>query len=1140
MRQGEAQHGGTFGSLLGLNRPLKGKGIAAAVVAFALLVAAPIAQGAEASRQLDPVLSLIGGCETPEALDPIEDPGCPGGTHPASGAFAVPMAVTTDFYGNIYVSNFGKLANGSQGRIDIFDPEGLFISELKIPAPTSVAVDSKGNLYVVQEIESLKPILRYEPSVYKPEDGEIEYPNVSTPLPMPGATKSALYTGIAINPENDHLFGNFGTEGVLEYDSAEGGNDILRKNAMPIYPYGMGVAVDASRHLLYATAEEERIEIFDLTETVGSPGEEEYKNVGSIGPSAVPANDIGGHLSLAVDEATGHIFMLDGEANVVYEFEADGTYVATIEHGFNVSTGAEIGLDNGPFSPNGALNDGDNGRYLYVPSGKTGTGHSYAFEESSTRAPDVKSTDVAGITDNEAELQASVNSGNLATDFTFEYTTEESFVEEGFAGAAVAGAGQLPAGNLDDEAFAAATGLQPGTQYRFRIIATNAEGSDELEGNFSTYPQPLTDASPCDNEELRAGFSALLPDCRAYELVSPADTNGRAPLGIGHEGYFTGRQVSPDGNKVPFRVEGGSIPGIGGTGSYLGDPYVSSRGADGWSTVYTGPSGAEAATVMPGGTSPDQGYSFFHAEREGSLVIDAGALNPSTSYLRYPDGHVALLGVGSIDTDPEATGFLISGNGSHVIFGTGYGATPTTAVQLEPDAAPSGTRAIYDRTPDGVTHVVSLLPGNSPIAITGEHAGYEGASLDGEGIVFAVGSTLYLRYQNNETYELGTNVEFAGVAEGGNRAFYLEGGRLWRFDALNGERTPFSSGTVTPVNVSSDGSAAYFISTAKLTAADEPNPNGATPKLGKRNLYLSKEGAISFVGTVTDRDVEGQFNGKEQVDGLGLWADAAASPVAGAFGIDPSRTTPDGSVLLFQSRAPLAGYNPDGYAEVYLFDSVNGGLRCLSCSPIGAAATADATLQSENREGFALFFPQAWIENLRADGRRAIFQSMEALVPSDTDGLQDVYEWEGQGVGNCRSSEGCLFLLSSGSSLRNEYLWAVSPSGEDVFFLSSNRLLPADLDETPSIYDARVGGGFSEVSGAECQGEGCRPQLSPAPSLPGAQTPLHGVGDNFKPRRHKCPQGKPKVKQAGKVRCVKKHKKHSRHRAGSDKKGARK
>jgi hypothetical protein len=1113
--------------------PLRSRGILStrattlAMIALVCLVVPPIAAAEE--RQFYAELSLTGGCTVPEELDPVQDPECPEtppatSNHPAE-PFARPTAVATDSYGNIYVSNGGKKEDGSEGRIDIFDPTGVFITELKPPTGfdgkvKAIAIDSQGTLYAVTVASSSSGtrVLGYSPTgTYAPETGEIEY---ASPPNVVREGSLALSVGLAIDQTNDHLFAHFGGGNVWEFKSAEEGNGFVRDIEVPTYAYGNGIAVDSDRRRLYVSEEETHIGIYDLDQLNGN---DEYELIDTIEGSAVPAGSFNNYLSIAVDEGTAHLLVLDGGVNRVYEFDETGTYLATIEHGFQVEQGAEIAIDNGAFSPSGALNE--SGRYLFVPSHKTGTGHSFAFEVSKVGPPEVESVSAGAISDHEAELQALIDPGSLSTTYIFEFMTQQQFEEAGdtFSGATVAGSGELPPENSGTEAAATVNGLQAGTQYRFRVEATNSEGIDEAVGAFATYPNVSVEPVSCPNRDLRSGLSSGLPDCRAYELVTPADSNARAPSGS--LAVFPTRQVSPAGDKTPWIVEGGSLPGEDGTGSMGGDPYLSTRGVDGWSTAYIGPSGTFSTAVFPGGYSPDIGYSFWTTGPIGPASIDG----EPTSYVRYPDGHSELLGKGSLATDPNSTGRLISEGGEHMIFNTG-GVGNKPAIQLEPQAAPPvpkiGTAAIYDRAPSGELRVVSLRPGGLPFD-AGETAIYQGASLDGKGVAFTVENTLYLRYENSETYDIGTGVDFAGVAEGGSRIFYTESGILWRFDAMSGERVPFSSGAVTPVNISADGNTAYFVSKSVLTKA--LNPNGAKAKVGKYNLYLSKEGAVEFVGTLTERDVVG--DGKT-ISGLGLWMDVVGAPNLGEFGLVPARSTPDGSALLFESGAALAGYDPEEHQQIYRYDSVAKELDCLSCNPTGAAPTGRARLSSLDREGTQLFSPRVVLANLRADGRRAFFESTEALVPSDTDGLQDVYEWEDQGIGSCTSPDGCVYLISSGQSVRNDYLWAISESGDDVFFLSADMVLPADADATPSIYDARVGGGFPEPVAAECQGEGCRPQLQAPPVLPSTHTPVQGTGDNVKPRR--CPKGKRKVKRAGKVRCVKK--KNGR-RAGTNRGG---
>ncbi len=711
-----------------------------------------------------------------------------------------------------------------------------------------------------------------------------------------------------------------------------------------------------------------------------------------------------------------------------------------------------------------------------------------------TLGPQVTATAVSEVSDTSARFEGAVNPGGEPTAYVFEYVTEAAFQESGFATATSIPSGGAAAGSGDSFAAVAQQpgNLAPGTAYRVRLLATNASGTATgLDRSFTTFGS--------------GGGGGGLPEGRAYELVTPRDTNGTF-LGTltGDRNNFETTLAAPDGESVIFYSQG-TLPGMNGNGTI--DSYQAVRGAGGWSTRITSPSGAEAVAPSAGGSSPDHGYSFWNSGRNG------GSLDPgeNADYLRKPDGSFELIARGSLGEANRAQGRWITAGATHVIFNTEAG----SSLQLEPQAPPAGVEAIYDRSPGGPTNVVSLLPGDvTPSA----DAHYLGSSADGSAVVFEVEGTIYERRNNQTTLEVvAGGATYAGLSRNGSRVFYLLGGDAFAFEAATQTATPIGGGgETTIINVSADGSHVYFTSPQQL--------DGGAGEPGGRNLYVWDGDTVRFVAVLDPADFEGPVN-------LGLWTEAVGPTQNGLVGraVVPARTTPDGSVLVLQSHGvSTAPFDSEGHWEVYRFDSDSGNIGCLSCSPPGAGTSSDAELQSIGLT--VLNSPTSAtvrIANVTDDGAAVFFQSGEPLVLEDTDGLTDVYRWRA----------GAVALISSGRSSNPDYLVGMTGDGHDVFFKTSDLLVPEDeTGGSGSIYDARVGGGFPSAEApvpcteASCQGPGM-----PPPTLPGAgSAELQGPGDR-KPRRHRA-RKRCKAKQ-GKGQKQRKHCKKTRsgkRRAGQD------
>jgi WD40-like Beta Propeller Repeat len=210
-------------------------------------------------------------------------------------------------------------------------------------------------------------------------------------------------------------------------------------------------------------------------------------------------------------------------------------------------------------------------------------------------APTIAGESASLVEATEATLEAEVVPEGAATTAHFEYLTEAQFQANGktFAGAETTAASKsigaddttqkVPGVRIPEAGHPA---LLPNTAYHYRVVATNEVGGkvETVGGSgktFTTPPAPDTEISQnCPNEQLRAEqpFGLTLPDCRAYEMVSPVETNGQDAT---DQLARSGVRASLSGEAITYASNGSFGEPAGAT---IENQYLSHRESDGWST----------------------------------------------------------------------------------------------------------------------------------------------------------------------------------------------------------------------------------------------------------------------------------------------------------------------------------------------------------------------------------------------------------------------------------------------------------------------------------------------------------------------------------------------------------------------------
>jgi hypothetical protein len=648
----------------------------------------------------------------------------------------------------------------------------------------------------------------------------------------------------------------------------------------------------------------------------------------------------------------------------------------------------------------------------------------------------------------------------------------------------------------------------------------------------------------CVNEALREKqvHGSALPDCRAYEQVSPVDTND-----IDAKGFPGNVQASPSGERIRYFSV---TPFAGGESPSGGFPvYISSRvGRGEWATEDIIPQGVERASAL--GYSEDLSEAVVWTEGEGAALTEGAPLSGRDFYIRYNGtGGYRLIAGGLKETgtfEPLLVVAGFSGDGSHLVF--------ESEEDLLPGEAVAGAVNVYEvdlaKPQAEQLSLVGVLPageGGGPPAggsVAGEGSlhwasfpgHYDGLvytqsaiSGDGSRVVFTSlpSERLYVRENAGEPAspvngggectapaDACTVAVSAGAAHfremtpDGGFVFYSEGEDLYRFDVGDGVREALSTGAAGVLGVlgsSADGSAVYFTATGVLAANENEHHEKAAE--GGANLYEWHEAVggaprVTFIAPLAD------FLPDERD-----WSDELGGVAPGLQ--KSARVTPDGGTLLFSSILPLTGYKNGGgctfgvCSEIYRYragvEGAAGSLVCVSCDPSGAPPAGEALLEGEGGGGgVEPSTERALTRNLSEDGDRVVFQTPDALLASDTNKETDVYEWESDGEGSCHSEtqdHGCLFLISTGNSSEQSYFADASVNGDSVFVFTREDLTHVDSDENVHLYNGCVDCGKPcDLASEECQqrvpcgGEGCLGPVSPPPSPPTpASTTLNGT-----------------------------------------------
>ena len=687
-------------------------------------------------------------------------------------------------------------------------------------------------------------------------------------------------------------------------------------------------------------------------------------------------------------------------------------------------------------------------------------------------APVVTTGSVSAVHSESSLLNGQIDPGGSETTYHFEYGTSECSTESCTKVPIPDGA--LGSGISYLKVSAQINGLLPGTIYHYRLVATNTVGTtDGRESTFSTFPFTKTINDTCPNGLARQQTgAALVLDCRAYELVSSANAGGynvESDLVPGQTPY-AGYPEAENPPRVLYGVHDGGIPGTNHPTNRGVDPYVATRGKEGWTTEYVGiptnnPFAAEPFSSVPSGSSAGLETFAFGGAEGCSPCFEGGYTGVP---VRLSNGELVqgMLGAHGFEPGPTATsdGYIaadLSANGEHLIFGS--------TSRFAEGGNSNGEVSIYDRNlTTHETHVISNTPSAedppaSPLLCLQGSGECNAAHHDSNGIaelaISPNGSHILLGQKVSEDadhnvywhlyMELNDSIRSVDltpevIASHGGAGF--KEGVLFNGMSADGTRVFFTTKDALTTASSQDTDASADLYQAEVsesghltltrvstgvegtgnTDACDPvsNANGehwntvdsakdcGVVAIGGGGGVASESGSIYFL---SPEKLDGSSNGTANQPNLYLAAPGSAPSFIATL-------SPDDAVVLDSVKEAEVRHTADfqvtpsgEFAVFSTSEPLDETFENAGFSEVYRYDAEDKQLvcascdpTNESATGDANLASNGL--SLADDGQ-VFFNTGDALVLRDSDNRQDVYEWEPEGIGTCNSESPDFYAL---------------------------------------------------------------------------------------------------------------------------------